>query len=233
MPDRPYTLLSCGVSLDGYLDRAGPGRLVLSTTADLDRVDEVRAGCDAILVGAGTVRNDDPALTVKSQFRRAARQARGATAQPVKITLTERADLDAAARFFTTGTGERLVYCASAKVEQARDRLGEVAVVVDAGERVEVGHLSADLHDRGVRRLMVEGGGSVLTQFLAGDVADELQLVVAPFFVGDSRARRFVDDAPFPFDEHRRARLADVRRIDDVVLLRYALSDRFDAEAVR
>jgi 5-amino-6-(5-phosphoribosylamino)uracil reductase len=233
MSERPYTVLSCGVSLDGFLDRAGPGRLLLSNPADLDRVDEVRAGCDAILVGAATVRNDDPRLTVKSERRRRERLGRGVPADPAKVTLTERADLDPQARFFTTGSGPRLVYCAAAKAEQARDRLGEMATVVDAGDRIDVGELSADLASRGVRRLMVEGGGSVLTQFLTSDAADELQLVVAPFFVGDARARRFVDDGRFPFDEHRRARLADVRRIDDVVLLRYALTARFDTEALR
>jgi 5-amino-6-(5-phosphoribosylamino)uracil reductase len=76
---------------------------------------------------------------------------------------------------------------------------------------------------------MVEGGGSVHTQFLTSGLADELHLVVAPFFIGDSRARRFVDDGRFPWDPDRPARLAEVRRIGDVVLLRYALSDRFDA----
>jgi 5-amino-6-(5-phosphoribosylamino)uracil reductase len=87
--------------------------------------------------------------------------------------------------------------------------------------------LSQDLHDRGVGRLMVEGGGTIHTQFLTEGLADELQLVVAPFFVGDSRARRFVDDGRFPFHAGRRAELADVRRLGEVVLLRYALSDRF------
>ena len=52
MPDRPYTLLSCGMSIDGYLDGATPRRLLLSNDADFDRVDAVRAACDAILVGA-------------------------------------------------------------------------------------------------------------------------------------------------------------------------------------
>ena len=80
--------------------------------------------------------------------------------------------------------------------------------------------------DRGIRRLMVEGGGSVHTQFLAERLADELQLVVAPFFVGDSRARRFVADGRFPFHPDHRAELAEVRQIGDVVLMRYALSDR-------
>jgi 5-amino-6-(5-phosphoribosylamino)uracil reductase len=74
---------------------------------------------------------------------------------------------------------------------------------------------------------MVEGGGTVHTQFLTADLADELHLVIAPFFVGDSRARRFVDDGRFPWNPSRRATLAEVRQIDDVVLLRYALSPRF------
>jgi 5-amino-6-(5-phosphoribosylamino)uracil reductase len=74
---------------------------------------------------------------------------------------------------------------------------------------------------------MVEGGGTLHTQFLTADLADELQLVIAPFFVGDSRARRFVDDGRFPWNAHRRATLAEVRQIGDVVLLRYALSSRF------
>jgi 5-amino-6-(5-phosphoribosylamino)uracil reductase len=76
---------------------------------------------------------------------------------------------------------------------------------------------------------MVEGGGIVHTQFLTADLADELQLVVAPFFVGDSRAPRFVGDGKFPWGPANRAELASVQQIGDVVLLRYALSDRFGA----
>jgi hypothetical protein len=79
---------------------------------------------------------------------------------------------------------------------------------------------------------MVEGGGRLHTQFLVEDLVDELQLVVAPFFVGESSAPRFVQAGRFPWTATRRARLAETRRIEDVVLLRYALSDRFqDADS--
>jgi 5-amino-6-(5-phosphoribosylamino)uracil reductase len=74
---------------------------------------------------------------------------------------------------------------------------------------------------------MVEGGGTVHTQFLTDDLADELQLAVAPFFVGDDRARQFVDPGRFPWTAERRARVVEVRQVGDVVLLRYALSERF------
>jgi len=98
--------------------------------------------------------------------------------------------LDPCADFFTTGETEKLVYCASPRVLDARSWLGSVATVVDGGQPVEMRRISEDLGARGIRRLMVEGGGKVHTQFLTDNLADELQLVVAPFFVGDSRAPR-------------------------------------------
>jgi riboflavin-specific deaminase-like protein len=215
------------MSIDGYLDDAAQDRLLLSNEADFDRVDEVRAGCDAILVGSNTIRQDDPRLLVRSAARQRARVARGEAPHPLKVTVTGSCGIDPAARFFTLGDVEKLVYCATGSLGEARERLGEVATIVDGGEPVDLRRVAADLAGRGVRRLMVEGGGSMHTQFLTAGLADELQLVVAPFFVGDSRAPRFVGDGDFPWGPGHRARLAEVRQIGDVVLLRYALSERF------
>src|SRR2546428_9593973 len=74
---RPYVLLSCAMSIDGYIQDTTETRLLLSNDADFDRVDAVRADCDAILVGADTIRQDNPRLLVRSQARRDARLARG------------------------------------------------------------------------------------------------------------------------------------------------------------
>jgi 5-amino-6-(5-phosphoribosylamino)uracil reductase len=227
MPDRPYTLLSCALSIDGYLGSATPRRLELSNDADFDRVDEVRASCDAILVGAATVRKDNPRLLVRSKARREERRARGLAPSPAKVTVTKRVELDPSAAFFATDETEKLVYCTSERLVDARSRLGPVATVLDGGQPVDMRRISEDLGGRGVERLMVEGGGAVHTQFLTGNLVDELQLVVAPFFVGDSRAPRFVRDGLFPWNPNRRATLSEVRQIGDVVLLRYALSPRF------
>ncbi|HJQ02759.1 MAG TPA: dihydrofolate reductase family protein [Jatrophihabitans sp.] len=230
MADRPYTLLSCGMSIDGYLDSATVSRLPLSNAADFDRVDGVRAGCDAILVGAATIRNDNPRLLIRSAARRAERLARGLRPSPIKVTVTGCGQLDADANFFTTGDAEKLIYCATDALPEVRARLGAVATVLDGGRPVDMQRVSEDLAARGVQRLMVEGGGTVHTQFLTADLADELHLVIAPFFVGDSRACRFVSDGRYPWNPDRRATLAEVRQIGDVVLLRYALSPRFCAD---
>ena len=255
MPQRPYVLLSAAVSADGYIDDATADRLVLSGADDLDRVDDVRAGVDAILVGAGTIRADNPRLLVRSAARRAARAAAGRPASPVRVTLTSRGGLDPAARFFTAeagtaveaaslgeagaaagtgGAGERIVYAAGPVAPRVREQLsGTGAVVVDLGV-VDLGAADpgaagldavlADLSGRGVERLLVEGGAGVLTGFLAAGLADELQLMVAPFFVGGGV--RMTQPGAYPHGPGSPMTLADVGRLGDAVLLRYLLSGR-------
>src|SRR5262249_27620462 len=155
--------------------------------ADFDRVDEVRAGCDAILVGANTIRRDNPRLLVRSPARRTARVARGTTPTPTKVTITSHADLDPAAQFFTAGDAgfragdaRKIVFVATPAFDKAYERIGAVAEVVDAGDPVDLHRVLAELAARGIGRLMVEGGGRMHTQFLAAGLADELHLVIAP-----------------------------------------------------
>ena len=227
MAERPYVLLSAATSVDGCIDDATGSRLILSNQADLDRVDEVRAGCDAILVGANTVRRDNPALQVRSPARRAARVAAGRPATPARITITSGGDLDPSARFFAAGEGARLVYVPAAQRDAVAARLASGpgagaagAEVVAAGDPLGLDAVLADLAGRGVRRLLVEGGGSVLAQFLAQRLADELHLVIAPVFVGDPAAPRIAGAA----GPGGRLHLAEVRPVGDVVLLRYLAS---------
>ncbi|MES4892954.1 dihydrofolate reductase family protein [Streptomyces sp. NPDC096012] len=214
----PYVLLSAAVSLDGFLDDTGPERLLLSSPADFDRVDDVRASVDAILVGAGTIRADNPRLLVNSAERRAARLAAGRPAYPLKVTVTASGDLDPDAHFWHTG-GEKLVYTTDEGARRAGRLLGTTADVVPLGAGIDWRALLEHLHDvRGVGRLMVEGGGQVHTQLLRQGLADELQLVLAPLFVGDPAAPRLFGPGSY---QGGRLRLVETRRIEDVVLMRY------------
>ncbi|SUE27985.1 5-amino-6-(5-phosphoribosylamino)uracil reductase [Nocardia farcinica] len=159
---RPYVLLSVATSVDGYLDDTGPERLLLSNDADFDRVDQVRAESDAILVGAATVRTDNPRLIVKSEARQAARVAAGRSHHPLKVTVTATGDLDPAAKFWHHGTEDHrpVVYTTSAGHEKTAQLLDGLADVVDLGPAIDFGALLDDLGGRGVRRLMVEAAGT-------------------------------------------------------------------------
>ncbi|CAM5432956.1 dihydrofolate reductase family protein [Streptomyces griseorubiginosus] len=213
----PHVLLSAAVSLDGYLDDTGPDRLLLSSPADFDRVDEVRASVDAILIGAGTIRADNPRLLVNSEARRAARVAAGKPPYPLKVTVSGSGELDPAANFWHTG-GEKVVYTTDKGADRARE-LGLAAEVVALGPALDWRRLLEHLHAvHGVERLMVEGGGRIHTQLLQQGLADEVQLVLAPLFVGDPEAPRLFGPGGY---QGGRLRLVETRRIEDVVLMRY------------
>jgi 5-amino-6-(5-phosphoribosylamino)uracil reductase len=192
---RPYVLLSVAASLDGCIDDSTPERLLLSNDEDLDRVDELRAGVDAILVGAGTVLADDPRLLVRSARRRRRRVAGGRPASPVRVVLSGSGELNPDAQVFT----------------------GEAETLLRSGD---IHRVLSELHGRGVSRLLVEGGSAVLTALLAERLADELQLMLAPFFLGDPAAPRLVSPTAFPRVE---LHLAETRRVGGAVLLRYTL----------
>lgn len=224
--DRPYTILSCAMSVDGYIDDATDHRLRLSSEADFDRVDEIRAGCDAILVGAETIRRDNPRLLVRSSERKERRLDEGRTGDLTKVTLTSNGNLDPAARFFTTGDAPKLVYAASGVYFETGARLAGLdgVTVVDAGEPLDLHTVVANLVGRGALRLIVEGGGRVHTEFLTAGLADELRLAVAPFFVGDADAPRFVGPGFFPHTSMSPMTLVGSEDLDGVIALHYLLS---------
>jgi riboflavin-specific deaminase-like protein len=227
LPPRPYVLLSCATSADGYLDDTSPRRLILSGPADLDRVDEVRAGCDAIMVGAQTVRADNPRLLIRDPRRRARRAARGRPEHPTRVTLTATGDLDPQANFFAP-SAPRLVYCATRALPRAKARLGDSAVLIDAGTPLSLPFILQDLAERSVARLLVEGGAQLLAEFLTQDQADEFHLAIAPFFLAPpTPAPRLNLPAPTssenPSSPASPMTLAETRRVEEMVLARYLL----------
>ncbi|MFF4952560.1 RibD family protein [Streptomyces chattanoogensis] len=217
---RPYVLLSVATSVDGYIDDTSSARLLLSNSADFDRVDQVRADSDAILIGAGTMRADNPRLLVNSEERRAARVAAGKPAYPLKVTISASGDLDPDLKFWHHG-GEKLAYTTDVGVKKLSERLTGLADVVSTGTEIDFGALLDDLGERGIKRLMVEGGGKVHTAFLSQGLADEIHLAIAPLIVGDAEAPRFLGPASYPGGSTRRMRLEEARTIGDVVFLRY------------
>jgi riboflavin-specific deaminase-like protein len=218
---RPYVLLSVAQSIDGYIDDTSPERLVLSSPEDLDRVDEVRAGCDAIMIGATTLRRDDPQLRIKSPGRRAARVGRGLPEQLLRVITTRSGNLSPGLRIWGSD-GSKIVYCPDGAADVLRESLGALAVVVPLGGQVDFAALLDDLGARGIGRLMVEGGEQVHTQLLQADLADEVQVTIGGFFVGDQKAPRFVSPGvSLPQSPARRMLLADVSRAGETAVLRY------------
>ncbi|MEY9948397.1 RibD family protein [Kitasatospora sp. GAS1066B] len=227
MVDRPFVLLSVATSIDGYIDDSSPQRLLLSNSEDFDRVDQVRSEADAILIGGNTLRSDNPRLLVYSDKRREERIAAGKPEYPLKVTISASGDLDRDLKFWHFGD-KKVVYTTDAAAPKLRESLDGLADVVSTGPSVDFGALLEDLATRGVKRLMVEGGSSIHTQFLSQGLADEVHIAVAPLLVGDAAAPRFVQPAQFPGGSTRRMKLIEAQPVGDVVLLRYAPKESSD-----
>lgn len=216
MPELPEVLVSAAVSLDGFLDDATSTRLELSSREDFAAVKRLRAEFDAIMVGAETIRRDNPSL----------RAADEDGPHPRKITITGSGDIDPASRFFTTGAVP-MVFCWEPVAGQLRKTLTDRAEIHVLAEGAGLPEFLTALGRLGIRSLMVEGGSQVHTQFLTQGLADRLRLAVAPFFVGDGDdAPRFVGPGKFPHDKHHRMTLNQVEQLGDTAVLHYTLDSQ-------
>jgi len=218
-----YVVVNAAQSVDGKLSTRRREQLAISGAEDFDRVDRIRAAADAVLVGVGTVLADDPHLTLDEEARRVERLRNGRAGNPARVVVdsTGRTPLDA--RILDDAATTYLLVSDAAATER-REALAEAGatVIVAGGDRVDLADGVTALADRGVDRLMIEGGGEVIFSSLAAGIVDELQVYVGSFVVGGREAPTLADGDGF-VESFPQLQLTDVDRLDDGVVLSYAV----------
>ncbi len=177
-PNRITAIAHLGQSLDGRIATHTGNSHYVNGQANILHLHRLRALCDAVLVGAGTVRHDDPRLTV--------RHCPGDTG--LRAVIDTNLGLDARCNVFSDGASPSVVYCAEDS-RRGRTKLGDAEIVglPRVGDWVEVSALYADLRARGVRALLIEGGGVTVSRFLAVRALTHLQVTIAPLIIGSGR----------------------------------------------
>lgn len=185
VPDgRVHVRANFVTSLDGASTLAGVSE-GLSGPADKRVFGVLRTLADVVLVGAGTARAEGYGPVKQGEQRRAWRLAHGRSAVPPVAVVSGSLSLDPSSELFTAATARPLVYTCDAAPGDRRRALEHVADVVVAGDRtVDVEEVVADLAVRGLRRVLCEGGPTLLAELVATDLLDELCLTVAPLLVG-------------------------------------------------
>lgn len=186
-----HIIISAAISIDGYLDDASDERLMLSSPEDFKAVHELRSSCDAVLIGAETLRRDNPSLTARHNPE---------AKQPKKIVLTRSGDLPADSRFFTEGNAEKIILMPD--IALAPDHLP--AQTVQCG--VKIDDIVKTLEDIGIKRLMIEGGAQIQRLFIQSGQINELRLSISPRIVADDTCPRF------PIKDAFTARCAPVKQ---------------------
>ena len=215
--DRPHATLNVAMTADGKIDTIARRGARISSPQDMARVDRLRAESDAVMVGGQTLLGDDPKLTVKSADLRAERRQRGLAENPIKVGVVSEADLRPDSQFPTAGPTRVMLFTTqrTAPAQVARLREGGVQVFVMGERRVDLAAILTSLKAHGVKRLLVEGGGTLNETLLRQGLVDELYLYVAPLIFGGAQAPTLADGVGLNLDEAVRLQLDTIERMED------------------
>jgi 2,5-diamino-6-(ribosylamino)-4(3H)-pyrimidinone 5'-phosphate reductase len=221
---RPFTFINVAVTADGKIDTFERRGAAISSKQDKQRVDRLRAGADAVMVGGHTLLQEDPALTVKSEALRAERVASGLPPNPLKVGVVTRANLDPAGDFLTAGPASVVIFTTAQTSNDQLEllRSSGAGVYILGDSQVNLLGALETLYGMGIRRLMVEGGGTLNFELLRLGLVDELTLYVAPLVFGGLSAPTLAAGSGFVRDQALSLDLVDLEKWEDGgVLLHY------------
>ena len=223
---RPHVIVNAAMSADGKLSTRERRQVKISGAQDFNRVDRLKAGSDAVMVGIGTVLADDPSLTVKAEECRNNRIHRGADEHPVRIVVDSRARIPPDASVLHKGTGKRIVAVSERADPEKIARLRELATVIVAGkDRVDLAKLMDELGDMGIQRVMVEGGGTLIASLIAAGLVDEIYTFIGNIVIGGKDAPTLADGDGFVREpEFCRLTLIEARKLEQGVLLHWTVN---------
>jgi len=220
---RPHVIINTAMSADGKLSTRERRQVKISGPLDFSRVDQLKAGCDAIMVGIGTVLADDPSLTVKSEENRNNRLSRGADLHPVRIVVDSHARTPRDSKILHKEPGHRIIAVSKAADAKKVAELKKLAtVIINGDEAVDLKALMDELGRMGIRRLMVEGGGTLIAGLISAGLVDEIYTFIGSIIIGGKDAPTLADGPGFVNEsEFCRLTLVEVQKMEEGILVHW------------
>jgi 2,5-diamino-6-(ribosylamino)-4(3H)-pyrimidinone 5'-phosphate reductase len=224
---RPYVVVNIAMSADGKISTRERRQVRISGAQDFKRVDRLKAGCDAIMVGIGTVLADDPSLTVKSEECLNYRRKKGWDDHPLRVVVDSSGSSPPTASFLCKGEGKRVVAVSGRADAKKISVLEKKATVLVAGkDEVDLGILMDELGNMGVHHLMVEGGGTMIAGLMKAGLVNEIYTFIGNIIIGGKDAPTVADGEGFIREsEFARLTLLESTRIDDGILLHWKVNN--------
>jgi 2,5-diamino-6-(ribosylamino)-4(3H)-pyrimidinone 5'-phosphate reductase len=218
---RPMVIINSAISADGKISSFERRQVRISGKSDLERVDALRAESDAVMVGVGTVLADDPGLKVKSERLRKVRLDQGKPENPVRVVADSLARIPTGAQVM----GEGCIVAVSAAAPQERlKKLARRCEIIQCGDKkVDLREMLSILYERGVERLMVEGGGTLNWSMVQEGLVDEIYTYTGALIIGGKDAPTLVDGIGYASD-FPRLKLISLEKLDDGALLKWRLA---------
>ena len=225
---RPYVVVNVAMSADGKLSTIERRQVKISGEQDFARVDRLKAGCDAVMVGIGTVLADDPSLTVKGEEAREQRRNRGIDEHPARVIVDSAARIPIDAKVLHKGEGKRVIAVSLRADPEKVAALKQYATVIIAGEdKVDLAKFLDELGAMGIQRLMVEGGGALIEGLVRAGLVDEIYTFIGNIIIGGKDAPTLADGKGFLKDSSfARLTLLESHRIEKGILLHWFVDRR-------
>ncbi|MDK2824827.1 MAG: 2,5-diamino-6-(ribosylamino)-4(3H)-pyrimidinone 5-phosphate reductase [Methanolobus sp.] len=220
--ERPFVFINSAMSADGKISTKERKQVRISGQIDFNRMDKLRAGSDAVMVGIGTVLADDPSLTVKSAEHKEERISSGRDENPARIIVDSKARTPLDADIFKKGKGKRIIIVSESAPADKVDLLKEQAIIVVAGEEnVDLKKAMSELKNQGIERLMIEGGATLNWGMISNGLVDEIYTFVGNLIIGGKTAPTFTDGEGFTEKDIQKLELIDAEKMEEGVLLKW------------
>lgn len=220
---RPFVFINTAMSADGKIATIERKQTRISGGLDFDRMDELRASSDAIMVGIGTVLSDNPSLTVKSAARREKRRALGLDENPARIVVDSSARTPIDSDIFKKGASRKIIAVSGSAPKEKIKMLSKVAEIIVAGEKtIDLEMLLIELKFRGINRLMVEGGATLNWGLISAGLVDEIYTFIGNIIIGGRTAPTLVDGEGF-VGGFCRLDLLSCEQMENGVLIRWRI----------
>jgi len=188
--DLPEVAVNFALTWDGRVSTRNRTRADFSSPRDKQRLLEIRASGDALLVGRVTLETEQMRMGIGDAALQAARMARGASPEPLRVVVSASGCIDPNARLFQTDGAPMLIFSTSQMPAATRSALEDRATLhLSEGTRVDLHAMLQTLHSQyGVRRLVCEGGPTLLRALLEANLVDELNVTFCPRIFGGADA---------------------------------------------
>ncbi|MEM2925289.1 MAG: 2,5-diamino-6-(ribosylamino)-4(3H)-pyrimidinone 5'-phosphate reductase [Methanocellales archaeon] len=220
---RPFVIINAAMSADGKISTIERKQIKISSEKDFNRVDELRASVDAIMIGIGTVLADNPSLTIKSRERRERRIRQCGEENPVRVIVDSNARTPIDAEVLRKGSGRRIIAVSKNASKERVEKLSKAADIIIAGDKeVDLKELVMELKKRGIDKLLVEGGGTLNWGLISQGLVDEIYVYIAGLIIGGKNAPTLVDGSGFiKLEDMPKLELIECRPMNNGVFLKW------------